>query len=182
MALVVAAMAFVASLSVAQPLAVLLERLNSPLPTDRESALQGISAVGQLDMDLARIVAERLLDADQAVRVAAAYAFRVPPHGAPETIPYVIPTVVRDVPPRYPSKAMNSGTQGNVRIRCLVGAGGTVERILILDGPEILREAATDAVKKWRFTPARFRGLAVPGVVTVDVAFTLKRGTHATHP
>ena len=54
----------------------------------------------------------------------------------------------------------HDGSVGNVRVRRSLGAG--------------LEQKAIDAVRQWRFSPARRRGSAVDVVVDVSVGFKLR--------
>jgi TonB family protein len=98
---------------------------------------------------------------------------------APETV-YRIGGSVK--PPRriytpaaeYTDKARKERKQGVVVIRMVVGADGLprdikVDRSLSPD----LDESATDAVRKWKFSPATKDGEPVAVQVNVEVSFHL---------
>lgn len=44
----------------------------------------------------------------------------------------------------------------------------------VIDSIAMLDEAALEAVRKWRFEPARLNGVAVPIVMTVTIRFSLQ--------
>jgi protein TonB len=48
----------------------------------------------------------------------------------------------------YPKKAIKKNIQGTVTVRFIVDKDGSISDIDVIDGPELLREAATDVVKK----------------------------------
>ena len=50
---------------------------------------------------------------------------------------------------------------------------GNVESVHVLRSVPMLDQAAVDAVKQWKFTPARLNGEVVPVVMTVTVQFKL---------
>jgi protein TonB len=65
--------------------------------------------------------------------------------------------------PAYPSTARRLGMQGEVRLDVHVGTSGTVldVRLRTSSGSAALDRSAIDAVRHWRFTPARIDGEAV---------------------
>lgn len=78
--------------------------------------------------------------------------------------------------PKYPSVARRLGEQGLVLLNVQVtadGAAGSVE-LQTGSGSRRLDEAALEAVKKWRFTPAKRGDQAVSASVVVPVRFSLE--------
>ena len=69
-------------------------------------------------------------------------------------------------PPAYPTVSKRAGEQGRVMLRVRVDAKGTVEEIEVqaTSGFPRLDEAARDAVRRWRFMPAKLGDRAVAGV------------------
>jgi protein TonB len=61
--------------------------------------------------------------------------------------------LIRRVEPQYPDIARRSGLSGAVRLRLDVGADGKVKSVTILDGPQVLANAAKEAVLQWRYRP-----------------------------
>jgi TonB family protein len=55
-----------------------------------------------------------------------------------------------------------------------IDAKGNVVGTQALSGPLLLREAAEDAVKKWKYSPALVDEKPAPAQVTVGVEFKLK--------
>ena len=92
----------------------------------------------------------------------------VPPGGTqPEEIERVIP--------RYPAGARAAGVGGSVVLRGIVRKNGEIDDIeIIKDLPYGLGEAALDAVRRWRFRPATFRGEPIDVYYTVTVNFRLR--------
>ncbi len=64
------------------------------------------------------------------------------------------PRTLQTANPKYPEVARKAGLEGTVFLRFVVGKTGRVERVNVLRGPEIFREAAIDAVSQFRFSPA----------------------------
>jgi len=61
--------------------------------------------------------------------------------------------VTERVAPTYPELAKRMRIQGTVKIEAIVRANGTVKSTRVLGGSPVLVDAATDAVKKWKFQP-----------------------------
>jgi TonB family protein len=54
----------------------------------------------------------------------------------------------------YPWELKRSSIGGVVKLEVSVSSKGTVERVSILGGNPVLADAATGAVKKWKYAPA----------------------------
>lgn len=78
--------------------------------------------------------------------------------------------------PRYPETARENGWEGVVMLSVSVGAGGEALSVSISksSGHSLLDAAAIDAVRRWRFAPARRAGVPVPGTATVPIRFRLE--------
>lgn len=79
-------------------------------------------------------------------------------------------------PPAYPLAARRMGLQGKVVLQVEVLAEGRCGGILIQtsSGYAMLDHAALEAVKSWRFVPARQAGNAVDKWFIIPVQFSLK--------
>jgi len=79
--------------------------------------------------------------------------------------------------PEYPESARRAGIQGVTRLRFEVLATGEVGRVLVDEsaGSAELDRAAIEAVKRWRFEPARRDEQPVTAWVTLPVRFELRR-------
>ncbi|MGZ8187985.1 MAG: energy transducer TonB [Methylosarcina sp.] len=77
--------------------------------------------------------------------------------------------------PNYPRIARSRGWQGKVLLRVQVSATGTCDKVTVhrSSGHEILDESAMEAVKKWRFIPARRGDNPVASSVVVPILFSL---------
>jgi periplasmic protein TonB len=135
-------------------------------------------------------VAEPVLEEPVAEKPAAVEALPEPPPStlaASAPVPADEPALV--VPPRfnadylsnpapiYPVASRSVGEQGRVLLRVLVSPEGEPREVLVGTGSgyERLDLAALDAVRRWKFVPAR-RGLeAVTAWVIVPIQFTLRR-------
>lgn len=78
--------------------------------------------------------------------------------------------------PAYPSLAIRRQWEGKVSLRVFVKASGTVGEVQIASssGHEILDEAAVEAVRQWRFVPAKRGGQAVDSWVTFPINWNLE--------
>jgi len=56
----------------------------------------------------------------------------------------------------------------------IIDEHGVVTSTRVLKSVAFLDQAAVDAVRQWRFTPARLNGEAIPIVMTVTVTFRLQ--------
>jgi periplasmic protein TonB len=77
--------------------------------------------------------------------------------------------------PPYTDDARKAKLQGNVTLRVLIGADGRAARIQLVQGLGLgLDEQALQAVRSWRFVPARdARRQPVPTWVTIETRFQL---------
>ena len=78
--------------------------------------------------------------------------------------------------PDYPPVAKSRGWSGKVLLKVQVSAQGNSDAVAIeqSSGHEILDESAVEAVKKWRFIPAKRGETPVASSVIVPIVFTLR--------
>ncbi len=88
------------------------------------------------------------------------------------------PLYADNPPPAYPRLARRRGWQGEVLLQVRVGSSGKVltARVERSTGYPVLDRAALEAVRDWRFRPARRGLLPVESEVRVPVRFRLERG------
>jgi protein TonB len=79
-------------------------------------------------------------------------------------------------PPDYPSIARRMGEQGRVLLRVLVSTKGDAESVQLesSSGSDRLDRSAIEAVKKWRFIPAKRSNQAISAYVLVPVKFSIE--------
>ncbi|MCI1146705.1 energy transducer TonB [Stenotrophomonas maltophilia] len=84
-----------------------------------------------------------------------------------------MPIAGQSPPPAYPAAALRAGETGSVVVRVDVDATGYPNNATVIQrsGSRELDRAATDAVRRWRFTPAQSNGQAVPGSIEVPFDF-----------
>jgi protein TonB len=77
--------------------------------------------------------------------------------------------------PIYPEAARRARIQGVVVLECTIGKDGVVTETKVLRGlPLGLTEAATDAVRKWRFKASTLNGKPVEVLYILTVRFNLQ--------
>lgn len=85
------------------------------------------------------------------------------------------PSVLREVKPDYTEEARRRGVEGDVVLEIVVRADGSVGDVKVLQGlGNGLDQRAADAVRQWRFSPARRYGTPVDVMVEVAVEFKLR--------
>lgn len=84
-------------------------------------------------------------------------------------------TVVRRVKPSYPALSRRMGEEGRVVLNVLVKADGTAGAVSVKrsSGFSRLDDAASSAVRVWRFEPYKIGGLAADHEYSVVVDFSL---------
>lgn len=77
--------------------------------------------------------------------------------------------------PRYPWISRRRGEEGRVVLDVEVTPEGRAKTVRVkrTSGSERLDQSALDAVKDWRFSPARRAGRAVPARIDVPIVFRL---------
>jgi TonB family protein len=78
----------------------------------------------------------------------------------------------KKVEPAYPQIAKNSGVSGLVRVKLVIDESGSVSNIVWTEGPLVLRQAAQDAVRQWKFQPVVIDGKPVRASGYIDFGFS----------
>jgi TonB family protein len=79
--------------------------------------------------------------------------------------------LIHRVDPDYPEAARRENLQGVIVLDVVVGRDGSVLGIRAVNGPDVLAQAAMDALRWWRFEPYRVDGQPVVVETTVAVEF-----------
>ncbi len=115
------------------------------------------------------------------------------PQVAPAVVPQVAPTAEGPIPvpvagnvmaskllhrddPEYPLVAKIAGVEGVVFLRVFIDRSGAMQEAEVVQGHPVLRNAALESLKSWRWEPFRVDGKAVPASTTVAFNFVLKPG------
>ena len=77
--------------------------------------------------------------------------------------------------PEYPAEAIAAGVEGEVTVRAVVGPRGNVIDANVVSGPPLLREAALDAVGRWRYRPYEEDGKPMTVATTAIFDFQIPR-------
>lgn len=98
-----------------------------------------------------------------------------PPKEEPVIEPKFGAAYLKNPPPDYPTLSRRIGEQGRVLLRVLVSEQGAPQSVELESGSGFNRldKAAMDAVKKWRFIPARKGSQAISAYVLVPLKFSL---------
>ena len=87
------------------------------------------------------------------------------------------PRVLSKTEPKYPGQARRAQREGVVELECTVGVDGRASDIKVVkEDPKGFGfgDAAIEAVKRWRFTPAKRGNESVPKRVKIPIRFSLK--------
>jgi TonB family protein len=85
------------------------------------------------------------------------------------------PGLLREVKPDYSEEARRRGIEGDVVFEIVVRRDGSVGDVRLLQGLGYgLDQRAMQAVRQWRFDPARRKGVPVDVLVEVSVEFKLR--------
>jgi TonB family protein len=79
--------------------------------------------------------------------------------------------LLKSVQPVYPQMARTQHVSGNVQIDALIDADGNVSAMKVLSGPTLLRDAALQSLKQWKYQPAELDGKPTSMHLTVVLQF-----------
>lgn len=79
--------------------------------------------------------------------------------------------LISSVPPQYPAMARQFRLEGQVVVTVEVDIAGNVVSAKAISGPPMLRQAALDAVRRWKYAPATLGDKPVNSVDNVRVDF-----------
>lgn len=83
------------------------------------------------------------------------------------------PTPVRTPPPKYPEQLKREGVSGMVVVNVIIETDGTVAEVEVRKSTNSDFEApALEAVKNWRFRPAKKDGQAIRTKVALPLKFS----------
>jgi protein TonB len=81
------------------------------------------------------------------------------------------PRLLSSTLPVYPALAKQSNTQGDVVIRATIDKAGHVAHMDVVSGPVVLRQAALDALSRWKYEPSKLDGQPVSVQMLVTIKF-----------
>lgn len=81
----------------------------------------------------------------------------------------------RYVPPEYPDRALNEKVSGSVTVQYVVDKKGYTTDVKVTEStpPGVFDRAATDAIRRWRYKPAKYNGEPVEVPVRTRIRFEL---------
>lgn len=75
--------------------------------------------------------------------------------------------------PVYPLIARQAGVSGTVQLEALISQAGVIEDLHVVNGPALLRQAALDAVRAWRYRPYMVNNKPREVKTAINVTFSL---------
>ena len=85
------------------------------------------------------------------------------------------PRLIEGRPPQYPPIAQAAGVAGKVVLEAHVAQNGRVLDLRIVEGHTLFNEAALASVRSRRYEPLLLNGVPTDFLITITVAFTLRR-------
>jgi TonB family protein len=83
------------------------------------------------------------------------------------------PKIISAPVPAYPILAKEGHVEGDVVIETEIDKNGVVARMKVISGPVALRQAALDALHKWKYKPSQLDGQPVAVDMLVTIKFRL---------
>jgi TonB family protein len=81
---------------------------------------------------------------------------------------------IRKVPPVYPPLARAQRISGKVEVEAEISDSGDVFSAKAISGPNMLRAAAEEALRKWKFKPASVDGVNIRSKARITVTFNVQ--------
>ena len=81
--------------------------------------------------------------------------------------------LIDSTPPVYPPLAKTAHVAGTVELHATISTNGRIKDLRAVSGPAMLRQAAVDAVRNWRYKPYKLNNQPVEIETTINVIFTL---------
>jgi len=81
------------------------------------------------------------------------------------------PRLVSSALPIYPAGARDAGIEGDVVVDTTIDKTGKVTGMKVVSGNAMLRQAALDALRQWKYEPSKLNGEPVPVQMTVTIRF-----------
>ncbi len=85
-----------------------------------------------------------------------------------------MPQVLTEIRPLYPIEAKAKQLEGSVVMDILIDEQGVVRQVSVIEGAEIFRPGATEAMKKFKFKPAKVEGKPVAVRIRYTLNFKLE--------
>jgi len=92
--------------------------------------------------------------------------------GIPENADPPVPSPY-NAKPEYPKDALAANKSGVVVLKVFIRTDGTVADVSVMRGEEPFASAAVEAVKKWTYEPARYKGQPITVYKVIQIPFKL---------
>ena len=86
--------------------------------------------------------------------------------------------LIEKTPLVYPAIAKAAQVSGTVELHATISKTGTIKDLQFVNGPAMLRQAALDAVRTWRYKPFELNNEPTEIATTINVVFTLRPITY----
>ncbi len=83
------------------------------------------------------------------------------------------PRLISSTKPVYPALAQKTAVQGDVVIETTIDKNGSVAKMHVVSGPSLLRDAALNAVRQWKYEPLLLNNQPISVQMMVTVKFRL---------
>jgi TonB family protein len=81
--------------------------------------------------------------------------------------------LINRVAPVYPPLARQARIQGTVFLKVIVNKSGEIRDLEVISGHPLLVPSATEALRKWRYTPYEHDGEPIEVTTTIQVNFRI---------
>lgn len=81
--------------------------------------------------------------------------------------------LIQKTAPIYPPIAREARVSGTVELQAVITKNGTIKDLHVMNGPAMLRQAAVDAVRTWRYKPYKLNNQPTEVETTIRVIFSL---------
>jgi protein TonB len=81
--------------------------------------------------------------------------------------------LLKRVIPVYPPLAKTAPVQGAVILEAAIAETGAIDEVNVISGHPLLIRAAVDAIRQWRYEPAKLDGIPTRSLVEITVNFDL---------
>ena len=85
-----------------------------------------------------------------------------------------MPVPLSEIRPTYPKEAKDKQVEGTVALDVLIDQLGKVRQVSVIEGPQVFRASALEAMKKFLFRPAKVDGKPVAVRIRYSLNFKLE--------
>ncbi len=99
----------------------------------------------------------------------------IPAHSGPLNVSQGVSAglLLAPIQPIYPRIAVSAGVQGTVVVTATISKEGRITGLRVLSGPQMLQQAAAEAIREARYRPYLLNGQPTDVVTTISVNFRL---------